>query len=46
MEGEDGEVSQSFVWNRCRETVPPLSCEKGGVLFCQVFLFPCFEGLY
>jgi hypothetical protein len=23
MEGEGGEVSQSFVWNRCRETVPP-----------------------
>jgi len=44
--GEGGEVSQSFVWNRCRETVPPCRVRKGSFCFVKPFLFSCFEGLY
>jgi hypothetical protein len=44
--GEGGEVSQYFVWNRCRETVPPFRVRKGAFCFVKRFLFSCFEGLY
>jgi hypothetical protein len=39
MEGEGGEVSQSFVWNRCRETVPPCRVRKGAFCFVKCFSF-------
>jgi hypothetical protein len=39
MEGEGGEVSQSFVWNRCRETVPPCRVRKGAFCFVKCFFF-------
>jgi hypothetical protein len=37
--GEGGEVSQSFVWNRCRETVPPYRVRKGAFCFVKRFFF-------
>ncbi len=39
MEGEGGEVSQSFVWNRCRETVPPCRVRKEAFCFVKRFFF-------
>jgi hypothetical protein len=37
--GKGGEVSQSFVWNRCRETVPPCRVRKGAFCFVKRFFF-------
>jgi hypothetical protein len=37
--GEGGEVSQSFVWNHCRETVPPCRMRKGAFFLSSVSFF-------
>jgi len=43
--GQGGEVSQSFVWNRCRETVPPCRVRKEAFCFVKSFFFRVLRSL-